>query len=308
MSVLDRLPAWATTGVGSLPHDDVEEAVAHVAAAYDVPFCPQLPRLDGDMIAEWLGADPRRCGWSPARDRERPRAWDALLAELDRTPPAHGVVKLQVTGPATLACALERERGAPSSRREALALAFELAAWLAANVADQVRALDARGLHALLVVDEPALHVFGTEGVERAWDPLRAVAPAWGLHLCGSVPWDVVERAEPGVLSFDLALAAPGEQATAVLRRLLGRGGRIAWGVIAPHRAEHELHGVRRLRYALERTGALGEQSLLTPSCGSGRMSVQRENELAAALAWLALRERRAAPGSGRPGRVSSGS
>ena len=48
-------------------------------SAYDVPFCPQLPRLDGDMITEWLGADPGRCGWSPARDRERPRAWDTLL-------------------------------------------------------------------------------------------------------------------------------------------------------------------------------------------------------------------------------------
>jgi hypothetical protein len=308
MSVLDRLPAWATTGVGSLPYDDVEEAVAHVVAAYDVPFCPQLPRLEGDMIAEWLGADPRRCGWSPARDRERPHAWSALLAELDRTPPAHGVVKLQVTGPATLACALERERGAPSSRREALVLAFELAAWLAANVADQVRALDERGLHALLVVDEPALHVFGTEGVERAWDPLRAIAPAWGLHLCGPVPWDVVDRAEPGVLSFDLALAAPGEHATAVLRRLITRGGRIAWGVIGPHRSENELHAAGRLQHALGRTGASGERSLLTASCGSGRMSVQRENELAAALAWLGLRERRAAPGSGHPGRVSSGS
>ncbi len=293
MTVLDRLPAWATTGVGSLPHDDADEAVAHVAAAYDVPFCPQLPRLDGDMIAEWLGADPRRCGWSPARDRERPHAWHALLAELDRRPPAHGVVKLQVTGPATLACALERERGAPSSRREALALAHEVAAWLAANVVEQVRALDARGLDALLVVDEPGLHVFGTEGVEQAWDPLRAIAPAWGLHLCGPVPWDVVERAEPGLLSFDLALAAPGEQAAATLRRLLARGGRVAWGVVAPHRAEHEPHASKRLLYALERTGASGEQSLLTPSCGSGRMSVQRENELAAVLWSTAAAQRR---------------
>ena len=68
--------------MGSLPHDDVAAAVEHVTTAYDVPFCPQLPRLEGDMVTEWLGADPRRCGWSPDRDRERPRAWDALLARL----------------------------------------------------------------------------------------------------------------------------------------------------------------------------------------------------------------------------------
>ena len=172
----------------------------------------------------------------------------------------------------------------PSSRRDALALAHELAAWLAANVAEQVRALDERGLDTLLIIDEPGLHVFGTESVERAWDPLRAIAPAWGLHLCGPVPWDVVDRAEPEVLSFDLALAAPGEPAAATLRRLLARGGRIAWGVVQPHRAEHALHAGKRLQHALDRTGAGGERSLLTASCGSGRMSIRRETEIATAL------------------------
>ena len=58
--------------------------------AYDLPFCPQLPALDGDMVPEWLGADPRRCGWTPDRDRERPAAWDAFRAGLSARPPAHG--------------------------------------------------------------------------------------------------------------------------------------------------------------------------------------------------------------------------
>ncbi len=260
MSALDRLPEWATTGVGSLPHTDVEEAVAHVAAAYDVPFCPQLPRLDGDMIAEGLGADPGRCGWSPARDRERPRAWTALLAELENAPPPHRVVKLQVTGPATLAHALGDR-----------SLAREIAVWLAASVAEQIRAL--AGFDVLVMVDEPALHLFGVD----AWDPLRAVAPLWGLHVCGPVPWDLVGRAEPDVLSFDVALAPPDER---VLAHLVGRGGRIAWGVVQPHRAEHGLHALQRL--AARRDA--GAWSLLTPSCGSGRMSVRREHELATAL------------------------
>jgi hypothetical protein len=147
VNALARLPRWATTGVGSLPHTSVEEAVAHVAASYDVPFCPQLPRLEGDMIAEWLGADPRRCGWSP----------------------------------------------------------------------------------------------------------------------------------EPDVLSFDLALARPDER---VLARLVARGGRVAWGVVQPHKAEHALDALTRIR--AEAAG--GSHSLLTPSCGSGRMSLPREHELATAL------------------------
>src|SRR3954452_10921382 len=105
--VLDALPAWATTGVGSLPHTFPEPAAAHAAGEYEVPFCPQLPRLEGDMVREWLGADPLRCGWAPERDRERPAAWEPFLAALGRRPPAHGVVKLQVPGPVTLAAALE---------------------------------------------------------------------------------------------------------------------------------------------------------------------------------------------------------
>jgi hypothetical protein len=262
MTLLGRLPAWATSGVGSLPHTNVEQAVAHVAAAYDVPFCPQLPRLEGDMVTEWLGPD---CGWTPERDRERPRAWDAFLRELDARPPAHRVVKLQVTGPVTLATALEDPE-----------LVHELATWLAANAAAQVRTLQRRGLDALLIVDEPALHRLEVD----AWDPLRAIAPAWGLHVCGPVPWALVDAAEPDVLSFDLALAAPDR---AVLRRIERRGGRVAWGIIEPHKAERAGHGLRRLR-AVDPDPA---RSLLTAACGSGRTTVAREHEIASALAAI---------------------
>ncbi|HWK29221.1 MAG TPA: hypothetical protein VNS09_21845 [Solirubrobacter sp.] len=280
MNGLDRLPPWATTGVGSLPYRDADAAVAHVAAAYDVPFCPQLPRLEGDMITEWLGADPGRCGWSPARDRERPRAWDAFLARMRLAPPAHGVVKLQATGPVTLACALERRTGS-LSRREAFGLASELSAWLAANLGAQVRALTALELSVLLIVDEPALHVLGVDDVERVWDPLRTCAPSWGLHLCGPVPWDTVLRARPDVLSFDLAVNPVDASA---VRSLLASGGRIAWGVVQPHRPEHGLHARERLAEALAVVDADGSRSLITPSCGSGRMSVAREAELATAV------------------------
>lgn len=288
MPILERLPAWSTTGVGSLPHDDSHAAVAHVMAAYEVPFCPQLPRLEGDMITEWLGEDPGRCGWSRERDRERPRAWDALLAALDRNPPPHRVAKLQVTGPATLACALERERGALPSRSRAIDLAREIAAWLAANAGEQVRALAARGIDAVLVVDEPALHLFGTDGVDAAWDPLRAVAPAWGLHLCCPVPWETVNRAEPDLLSFDLALNPVGEEAAAALARHLDHGRRVAWGALRVERPENALHAIQRLDAALARLDADPSRSLITPTCGSGRMSKAREQEITTALADIA--------------------
>jgi hypothetical protein len=288
VSVLDRLPPWATTGVGSLPYTDPTIAVARSVRDYDLPFCPQLPRLEGDMIAEWLG-DPGRCGWSPERDRERPHAWDSLLRELTLGPPEHGLVKLQVTGPLTLACALERSDGAHGGGDEGLRT--EIAIWLAANVAGQDRALHELGLDALVIVDEPALElVADTPGIERSWDPLRAVGTLWGLHVCCPVPWDVIDEAAPDVLSFDLVLAPVDRRASASLRRLLDGGGRAAWGVLPVDWDERAQVATGRLDAALACCGADGAQSLLTASCGTGRQAPRREDDVARVLARLAAR------------------
>lgn len=287
MSVLDGLAPWSTTGVGSLPYTDPTIGVARSVRDYDLPFCPQLPRLEGDMIAEWLGGDPGRCGWSPERDRERPHAWDSFLRELTLGPPDHGIVKLQVTGPLTLACALDGSGD--------VGLRSEIATWLAANVAGQVRALDELGLDALVIVDEPALDlVAGLPGVERSWDPLRALGTPWGLHVCCPVPWDVIDEAAPDVLSFDLVRAPVNRRASTSLQRLLCDGGRVAWGALPVDRDEHAYVPTGRLDAALACCGADGEQSLLTASCGTGRQPPRREDHVARVIAQLAARCRMA--------------
>jgi methionine synthase II (cobalamin-independent) len=285
--MLSNLPPCATTGVGSLPFADVEEAVEHVAASYDIPFCPQLPLLEGDMVAEWLGADPCCCGWSPERDRERPQAWDAFLRSVSAHPPSHGMVKLQITGPWTLATAL----GDAS-------LAREIAAWLAASAAAQVRALGEHGLRALLMIDEPALEAAAPNPADAAatWDPLRAVAPAWGLHVCCRVPWDVVEHAKPDVLSFDLAATgAIDHHAGRTLERAFRRGGHVAWGVARVQSGDGTGTAARWLWEALTELTARGldrqlllERSMLTPSCGTALASAERERALAGSLVAVA--------------------
>ena len=288
MSALDRLPPWATTGVGSLPHADVRAAAEHAVQRYDVAFCPQLPRLEGDMLVEWLGADPRRCGWNPERDRERPRAWEALLSELDSGAESR-VVKLQVTGPVTLARALSQEVGDHGDA----GLRTEIATWTAANVAAQVRALAARGHHALVMVDEPALAaVAGGRELDRSWDPYRSIGAPWGLHLCCAVPWDLIDSAAPDVLSFDLVATAVDRRAVATIRSLLARGGRVAWGVTPVQQRDERVSRVGtasgRLAAAVLRCGADGSQSLLTASCGTGRQAIGREHEIAASLGLIA--------------------
>lgn len=295
-ALLDRLPALATTGIGSLPFDRASDAAQHSAAAYDLPFCPQLPRVDGDMIAEWLGSDPGRCGWAPDRDRERPSAWHDFVARATARPPAHGLVKLQVTGPVTLAMALERNGEGVPSRRRLTSLARDVATWLSANTAGQVRHLAEVGLDVVLVVDEPGLALSGVGAAShRLWDPLRMLVPAWGMHICGPVPWELVDSLDLDVLSLDLAAHGFADEGRPVLSRLLARGGRVAWGVLDPVRpcsaaasaglAVAALSGCSGGRPAPERTA---RQSLLTPSCGTGRLSPERELLVAATLAAAA--------------------
>jgi hypothetical protein len=286
MSALRRLDALATTGVGSLPFTAPAAAVRHAANAYDVPFCPQLPRLDGDMVRSWLGADPAGCGWCPDRDRQRPAAWDAFVAEVAARPPAHGTVKLQVTGPVTLARALDRAAG----RRETLVLAAEIARWLAVSVREQLVVLRERGLDALLLVDEPGLAQAGLSGRDgTVWDPLRlASAAAWGLHVCGTVPWTVIDAAEPDILSYDLTRDHLPVAARPVITRLIARGGRVAWGVVDPA-APGSVASTSALLVAAiagvgRRTGDVAAASLVTPACGTGLLSPARERLVAATL------------------------
>lgn len=293
-AALDRIEPWTATGVGSLPFTDPVLAASHACVEYELPFCPQLPRLDGDMIAEWLGADPGRCGWSPDRDRERPHAWDAFLRQMEGRHPPNGLVKLQATGPVTLALALEGERGARPARARTLELAGELSTWLAGNLMGQIATLAELGLSTLLVTDEPALARFGTdERTARVWDPLRGIAAAWGLHLCCEVPWSLVDSVEPDLLSFDLHVEPLTRRSSPILDRLIARGGAIAWGAVSTAGPELPSQAVSRLRDALAYVPAARDRCLLTASCGTGLLPPAHEYAIAASLTAVAREMRR---------------
>ena len=291
--LLGRLRACATTGVGSVPFEDAPTAIAHVWAAYDLPFCPQLPALEGDMLAEWLGAPAHRCGWSPERDRVRPCAWPELLHAVEALPPPARLVKLQVTGPCTLAWALDRA----GHRSEAAALARELGAWLAANAAACVTDLAARDVGTLLVVDEPALEIVSGLALDpvAAWAPLAAIADAWGLHVCCRPPWTLLDAAVPDVVFCDVARYPLDRLGADVLARTIARGGLVGLGVLPLDGGATVAGGLaaaRRALAALEAAGVDGSRlaasTLVTPACGTGLLAPAGERKLAAALQEIA--------------------
>jgi hypothetical protein len=284
-SLLDRLSPLTTTGVGSLPFSRPADAASHVMSAYELPFCPQLPRAYGDMVAEWLGADPGRCGWAPDRDRQLPAVWDPFILELSRKPPAHRLVKLQVTGPVTLAMALE-----PAARADALCgLAREISTWLAATVARQSADLAELGFDAILVIDEPGIAAAELHPRQTAvWDPLRATVPIWGFHVCGAVPWSLIDAAEPDLVSFDLARYGMSQAARRTLTRLISHGGRVMWGVfdvVAPQPVQAATRLIAAACASLSdgpTPSRVLAASLVSASCGTGLASIDTELALAA--------------------------
>jgi hypothetical protein len=205
---------------------------------------------------------------------------------------AHRIAKLQVTGPVTLAVALERGAGRIGAGAGVTSLARDVAVWLAANTVDQVRQLNGIGIDAVLVVDEPGLAQAGIARDDtELWDPLRSIAPAFGMHVCGRVPWDLLAELELDLLSFDTALHGVVAEGRPALEDLLSRGGRIAWGVIDPASVEPAAETSARAAACVSAFASSGfpvqriaESSLLTPACGTGRLAPARERLIAATL------------------------
>lgn len=294
-AALNRLPPLASTGVGSLPFAHAGTAAEHAVGAYELPFCPQLPRLHGDLMTEWLGADAGRCGWSPDRDRQLPAAWDAFALALARRPPSHGLVKLQVTGPVTLAVALEHAAGRAVRAATVVELAEQISIWLAASATEQSGWLrDELGLQALVIVDEPGLYAAGLAPEHvHVWDPLRQGTVGWGLHVCCQVPWPLIAAARPDVLSFDLVRSQVTMAAARTLRELLGGGGRIIWGALDAGGSPDPRAALRRIDTAAAAVDSgpatsLYDRSLVSATCGTGGHPVELELQVAVALAGAA--------------------
>lgn len=176
------------TGIGSLPGDDVGQALRMVLGELpELPHLPELPArgviagMTGRTLAvvSDLGFDLQPTGWrltdAPGIDHRRARS--LLAQDLDVLEEqaqdaelfvAGGELKVQVAGPWTLAATVERPRGDRiladhGARRE---LAQALAEGLVEHVADLRRRVP--GADLLVQVDEPALPAVMTGGVPTA--------------------------------------------------------------------------------------------------------------------------------------------
>ncbi|HKZ56246.1 MAG TPA: hypothetical protein VJ024_00925 [Thermodesulfovibrionales bacterium] len=261
---------FATTGIGSLPHKDAEEACKLVLNTFDIPFWPQLPNLSfyESMISQFSEGIP-----SIRIDDQRERIWveksngDDITdfyktySEDWRSSISKGyakglytfveliknrklyALKGQITGPLTFTLGLRDSEGRPIYFDEELReISLML---LKAKIRWQIDFLKPYAEKIILFVDEPILSALGSTsyiGVkpEETKRLLKEVAEAIrhaggipGIHCCGNADWPVVIASSINIISFDAFKYVDTVSIyPSEFTGFLKDGGYLAWGIV----------------------------------------------------------------------------
>jgi hypothetical protein len=312
----------AVTSVGSLPHLDVDEAAALVVREHPfLPAAPQLPNrspLEGmiaqaarDIAGVTVGADGTLLVDTAALEPEAPikptfdgASHAGLLAFLSLVAGRTEPVKLQLTGPLTLAFALI-DAGVPPE------VAFPLAAGaVRAEAVAMVELVRRRLPEAPLLVflDEPGLVRVGRAGAEvdseTAVDLLSSALAVLeehavtGVHCCGPTDWRIASSAG----ATELALPLEQESVLAAASALndhLERGGWITWGVVPTQGplgtdAERLWRRLSGVWCELVQAGCdpvlVRTQALVSPACGLAGHGVSQATRALRLAATVAVR------------------
>jgi len=329
----------APTMIGSMPHKDPVAACALLNRYLpEFPAWPQLPNLAfaEDMTVQFSEGFPgmtvqgenARVNHGPSFDAQMERLYTAYLANnpdafpispdhaaglfalLDLKKMSPSGVKGQVTGPLSFGVMLKDEKKQSILHDDVLSDAA--AKLLRLKATWEEKQLRRVSKNTIIFVDEPVMTSYGSafftisrEKVKSLLDEvLGGITGVKGIHCCGNTDWSVLLDTSAQVISFDTYNFA-GSLALypAEVRRLLGAGGAIAWGVV-PNTEEALLkETTSSLKDRLEEAMApftrqgisfkqLKEQALLTPSCGLAGLSEEASERVLEMLADLSARMR----------------
>jgi methionine synthase II (cobalamin-independent) len=220
------------------------------------------------------------------------------LAAIVRDRKGFSAVKGQITGPFTLLAGLKDQDGRlgyydPTIRDMAVKHMAMKAAW-------QVHFLQkAAALPVLLFIDEPALAGLGSSAfisiakddiaadLAEVIDAVHLAGGLAGVHVCANTDWSLLLGSAIDILSFDAYnffdrfITCRDE-----IRSFLDRGGIIAWGIVPTLEEEHisretpdslvarwEQQAAMLAEPPWDLAALLG-RTLITPSCGTGSLSL----------------------------------
>lgn len=283
--VFDPFDPFATTGIGSLPHTDAEEAVRLVLESFDIPFWPQLPRLSFRelMIPQYsegmpgLKTDPeKQTVWLQRDEQEISRFYESctddakialseeyakgLYAFLKLIQNRRGVLKGHITGPLTFSLGLNDTDGRPVYFDEELReISLML---LKAKVRWQIDVLGQYAEKVIIFIDEPILSTLGGTsymGVSRQetlrllkeiTDAVKTSGGIAGIHCCGRAEWPLVMETGVDIMNFDAyEFGDTLGIYPAETRAFLDKGGVLAWGIVPTTEAikEETVDSLKRL-------------------------------------------------------------
>lgn len=293
-------PVGVTTGIGSLPHDDADEAARFALEHHALlPPAPSLPRRspfegmiaqaawgipgvlildDGSLLVEEGSVDPALGSSDPGIGSEPFVGLRTFLGALDGWA---APFKLQLTGPVTLGVALHAVGVAPERAFAVAADAVDAridatlhTAALAAPAATPVLFLDEPGLCAALQPGFPLALGTTLDLVSSAMARVQRRAVA-GLHCCGRADWHAVLQTGPQILSLPVGAGIVDHAGS--LADFLEAGGWVAWGAVPTDGPISDSVDLlwRRLRTEWGQLvlggcdpALLREHALITPACG----------------------------------------
>ncbi len=236
-----------------------------------------------------------------------------LVRRAPELPESTLCLKGQVCGPVTLGFQVTDPEKRPSfysdTLREVIShvLAYQ-AGW-------QVKTLRALGFPVLLFIDDPAIYGYGSStsvglGRREIQNSLKLIIERiryeegfTGIHCCAGIDWSLLLELDLDVLSFDAygyfpSMLVYSEQ----LNSFLNRQGVLAWGIIPTSDAawqEDSCSLLERLQRGIEALAGRGvdedrlnRQIMITPSCGTGTLTVELAERIYRLTAELTARLR----------------
>jgi hypothetical protein len=212
-----------------------------------------------------------------------------LYALLERTDLAPRAVKGQVIGPLSWGLTMTDENKRSILYHDILGDAIPKFIKLKAGWME--KELSRISKNTIIFVDEPVMASYGSivaagpfskpekiiEMINEVFEGIRGLK---GIHCCGNTDWSILLRTNLDILNFDTySYAESLSLFPAEVKRLLARGGCIAWGIVPNHMEPLGRETVASLKDRLEEAMApftrhglrfrdLAAQSLVMPSCG----------------------------------------
>jgi len=261
---------FLTTGIGSLPHTDPEEACRLVLETFDIPFWPQLPKLSfhESMIPQFSEGIPfikideqRETIWI---ERDRSDAlmrfhesysedWKIAISE-GYAKGLHTFIRLlknksvrflkgQITGPLTFTLGLKGSEGRPVYFDEELREISLMV--LKTKIRWQIETLKPYAENIIIFIDEPILSALGSTSylgvapeealrlLEETSDTIMYAGGIAGVHCCSKAHWPLVINSGARIISFDAyGYIETISMYPAEFTGFLKGGGYLAWGIV----------------------------------------------------------------------------